>query len=190
MVPFYFHLDSPKSTHRDSAEPGSLYHPHFPCTVQNPQLGLGCLAWEWRTRLGGGRGRFSSQGKPCQVFQEAVFGRSQVAQSRLPGCPSQTKESKHGQRDAVERKKLQQVRVLEARASRKETSRAKHGTGPLPLLGRPPCTLFPSQDSCSRPLLWALSSSPPALLPTSLGPRTPVKGRRPEAGIPKPVEAV
>lgn len=92
---------------------------------------------EWRMRLGGGRGRFGSQGEPCQVFQEAVFRRSQVAQSRLPGCPSQTKESKHGQRDAVERKKLKQVRVLEARASRKETSRAKHGTGPLAPAGPP-----------------------------------------------------
>lgn len=88
-------------------------------------------------RLGGGRRRFGSQGESCQVFQEAVFGRSQVAQSRLPGCPSQTKESKHGQRDAVERKKLKQVRVLEARASRKETSRAKHGIGPLAPAGPP-----------------------------------------------------
>lgn len=147
-VQFCFYLDSQSrgSGHGDSAESGPLSHPDFTCTVQNPQLGPGCLAWEWRMRLGGGRGRFGSQGEPCQVFQEAVFGRSQVAQSRLPGCPSQTKESKHGQRDAVERKKLQQVRVLEARASRKETSRAKHGTGPLPLLGRPQCTFFLSQQ--------------------------------------------
>lgn len=154
----------PKSEHRDSAESGSLYRPHFPCTVQNPHLGLGCLAWEWRMRLGGGRGRFGSQGKPCQVFQEAVFGRSQVAQSRLPGCPSQTKESKHGQRDAVERKKLQQVRVPEARASRKETSRAKRGTGPPPLLGRPLSAFFPSQQLLQAPALGS------CLQPTRLAP--------------------
>lgn len=115
-------------------------------------------------RLGGGRGRFGSQDEPCQVFQEAVFGRSQVAQSRLPGCPSQTKESKHGQRDAVERKKLQQVRVLEARASRKETSRAKRGTGPLPLLGRPQCMFFLSQQLLQAPALG------PLLQPTRLAP--------------------
>lgn len=110
-------------------------------------------------RLGGGRGRFGSQGKPCQVFQEAVFGRSQVAQSRLPGCPSQTKESKHGQRDAVERKKLQQVRVLEARASRKETSPQNMAQGLCPC--------------------WAARSVPTAapgpsfLQPTRLAPRKP-----------------
>lgn len=138
--------------------------PNFACTVQNPQLGLGCLAWEWRMRLGGGRGRFGSQGEPCQVFQEAVFRRSQVAQSRLPGCPSQTKESKHGQRDAVERKKLKQVRVLEARASRKETSRAKHGKGPLAPAGPPAVHVLSvptaAPSSCLGP-------SPPAHLPCS-----------------------
>lgn len=150
------------SGHGDSVKSGPLSHPHFTCTEL--QLGSGCLAWEWRMRLGGGRGRFGSQGKPCQVFQEAVFGRSQVAQSRLPGCPSQTKESKHGQRDAVERKKLQQVRVLEARASRKETSRAKHGTGPLPLLGRPQCMFFPSQQLLQAPALGCV------LQPTRLAP--------------------
>lgn len=163
----YFYLDSPSwdSGHGDSTKYGPLSHPHFTCIVQNPQLGSGCLAWEWRVRLGGGRGRFGSQGKPCQVFQEAVFRRSQVVQSRLPGCPSQTKESKHGQRDAAERQKLQQVRVLEARASRKETSRAKHGTGPLPLLGRPPCARVLSCPTAAPGP--CLGPSPPAHPPCS-----------------------